>query len=114
MARATPLNPLTINAINKAGGVYVIGIKENQPHLYRYCICGPLGKSADYTRMDEPQRGHGRLESRHYTCFKIGPTALDARWQDAGLRTLLCVRRSRQNLDGSNPTTVVSYFLSNA
>ncbi len=39
---------------------------------------------------------------------------LDARWQDAGLNILICVRRSRQGLDGSSPTTVTSYFSSNA
>jgi predicted transposase YbfD/YdcC len=111
---ALHLNPLTVNAINQAGGVYVIGVKENQPHLYRYCICRQLGKAADYVRVDEPQRGHGRCEQRDYGCFKIGPTILDSRWQDSGLRTLLCVRRHRQALDGSSATTVVSYFVSNA
>jgi hypothetical protein len=111
---ALHLNPLTVNAINKAGGVYVIGVKDNQPHLYRYCICRLLGKPADFVRVDEPQRGHGRCEGRAYACFRIGPTVLDARWQDAGLRTLVCVRRSRRALDGTEPTTWVSYFLSNA
>lgn len=110
---ALHLNPLTVNAIHKAGGVYVIGVKQNQPHLYRYCICRALGKSADYVRIDKPQRGHGRCEERHYTCFNMGSVPLDARWQDAGLKTLLCVRRTRQALNGSGATTTVSYFLSN-
>lgn len=114
MARATPLNPLTVNAINQADGVYIIGVKANQAHLYRYCICRQLGKPADYWRVDEPQRGHGRCEERHYNCFRIAPSGLDWRWRNAGFSTLLCVRRSRQRLDGSKARSVVSYFLSNA
>lgn len=113
---ALHFNPLTVNAIHKAGGVYVIGVKENRPHphLHQYHICRALSQSADYVRLDEPQRGHGRCERRYYTCFNIGSALLDARWQDAGLRTLLCVRRHRQALNGSEAIMTVSYFLSNA
>ncbi|WP_041341303.1 ISAs1 family transposase [Runella slithyformis] len=113
MARATPLTPLTINAIHLAKGVYVVGLKSNQKHLYRYCLCKSLVKKPLYERTDAIQRGHGRLEERTYSCFSINPLALDLRWKDSGMATFICVKRIRQNLDGTQLTEEVSYFISN-
>jgi hypothetical protein len=111
---ALHLIPLTLNAIHGADGVYVVGVKSNQAHLYRYCICSSMMKKADYERSDTPQRGHGRIDQRHYRCLSVSPLALAARWKDAGISTLLRVKRIRQGLDGSGRTEEVSYFLSNA
>lgn len=110
---ALHLKPLTVKAIHGAGGVYVMGLKANQAHLYRACICRSLLQSATFSRTDAPQRGHGRLEQRYYTCFTI-PTAVAAvRWKDAGLATVVRVERSRQKLSGKQPSEEVSYFVSN-
>jgi|GEM_PF-3355318 len=65
-ARAAPFNPLTINAIHGAGGVYVIGLKSNQAHLYRHCLCRALINQVAYERTDVAQRGHGRIDQRSY------------------------------------------------
>jgi predicted transposase YbfD/YdcC len=112
-ARAAPLNPLTLNAIQGANGIYVVGLKSNQAHLYRYCLCNCLVKKADYDRRDAPKRGHGRLEQRSYQCFSVSPTALAPRWKEAGLSTLIRVKRIRQTLAGSQQSTEMAYFLSN-
>jgi predicted transposase YbfD/YdcC len=111
---ALHLIPLTLNAIHGAKGVYVIGLKANQAHLYRYCLCSSLVDKADYARTDVAQRGHGRIDQRHYDCFRVAPSALALRWKDAGLHTFVRVTRIRQGLDGSGRTEEVSYFLSNA
>ena len=92
---------LTIKAIHGANGVYVVGVKPNQAHLYRYCICNSLMNKADYQRSDAPQRGHGRIDQRHYSCLPVSPFALAPRWSDAGISTLLRVKRIRQGLDGN-------------
>ena len=55
---ALHFNPLTVNAIHGAGGIYVIGLKSNQPQLYRHCICTGLVSETAYERSDAPQRGH--------------------------------------------------------
>lgn len=110
---ALHLTPLTINAIHLAKGVYVVGLKSNQKHLYRYCLCKSLVKKSLYERTDAIQRGHGRLEERTYSCFSINPLALDLRWKDSGMATFICVKRIRQNLDGTQLTEEVSYFISN-
>ena len=39
---ALQLIRLTLKAIHGADGVYVVGLKSNQAHLYRYCICSGL------------------------------------------------------------------------
>ena len=110
---ALHFNPLTVNAINGAGGVYVIGLKSNQAHLYRHCFCQALIHQAVYERTDVAQRAHGRIDQRSYRCFTLVGSVLAPRWKNAGLKTLLIVKRSRQNLDGSLLSEDVSYFLSN-
>ena len=110
---ALHFNPLTVNAINGAGGVYVMGLKSNQAQLYRYCLCQALIHQAAYERTDVAQRAHGRIEQRSYRCFTLAGSVLAPRWKDAGLKTLIIVKRSRQNLDGSLLSEEVSYFLSN-
>lgn len=111
---ALHLIPLTLRAIHGADGVYVVGVKSNQAHLYRYCICSSLINKVAYERSDTAQRGHGRIDQRHYGCLSVSPLALAPRWKDAGISTLLRVKRIRQGLDGSGRTEEVSYFLSNA
>ena len=66
-----------------------------------------------FSRLDAPQRGHGRLEHRSYSCFSLPATATAVRWKDAGLATLIQVRRSRQELEGSLSREEISYFVSN-
>ena len=58
------LNPLTVKAIHGSGGRYLIGLKANQPLLYRYAICATLLETVCFERADEPERGHGRVEQR--------------------------------------------------
>lgn len=107
-------NPLTLNAVHGAKGVYAVGLKCNQLHLYRYCICTCLVHTAEYERSDTLQGGHGRIDQRQYECFRIYTLALAARWNNAGICTLIRVKRRRQGLDGSWKSEQVSYFLSNA
>lgn len=110
---ALHLIPRTVNAIHGASGVYVVGLKSNQTHLYRYCLCSSLVQQPTYERMDRLERGHGRLEQRTYGCFRINPRALALRWQDSGMATCIRVKRIRQPLNGSQPTEEISYFISN-
>jgi hypothetical protein len=107
------LKPLTINAINGAGGTYLIGVKANQAYLHRDCICRSLVQPALFSRIDVAQRGHGRQEQRSYSCFSIPRAALAIRWKDAGLATVIRVERNRHGLDGRLNPEEVSYFVSN-
>lgn len=55
---ALHLTPKATKAIDMAKGVYLIGLKSNQKHLYRYCLCNSLTNKASYERADELERGH--------------------------------------------------------
>lgn len=111
---ALHLSPLLVNAINAAGGTYLIGLKANQYHLYRHCICLEVCQPAEFSRDDAPKRGHGRLQQRSYQCFKINRSNLATRWQVGGPQSLIVVNRQRQSLDGEGTTNEKSYYASNA
>lgn len=111
---ALHFNPLTVKAIHGAGGVYVIGLKANQAHLYRHCLCTGLVGKTTYERSDVAQRGHGRIDQRSYRCFTLAGSVFAPRWKDGGLNTLIIVKRIRQSLDGTLLSEEESYFLSNS
>ncbi|QHW01061.1 ISAs1 family transposase [Spirosoma endbachense] len=111
---ALHLNPLTVNAIHKASGRYVIGLKANQAQLYRACICRCLVDTPIYEYTSSLERKHGRLEQRSYRCFALSKAVFAPRWRVAGFQTLIWVKRSRQALGGDKLTEDISYYLSNA
>ncbi|WP_461137414.1 ISAs1 family transposase, partial [Spirosoma terrae] len=110
---ALHLNPLTVNAIHKASGQYIVGLKANQRLLYRACICRCLLDPPTHYYCSEWERGHGRVEQRSYQCFSLARAVFDARWQAAGFQTLIWVKRNRQPLAGGVITEEISYYLSN-
>ncbi|GAB2803289.1 hypothetical protein GCM10027275_56470 [Rhabdobacter roseus] len=110
---ALHLTPQTLKAIHGAQGGYLVGLKPNQAHLYRFCVCTCLMNRATYEHLDAAQRGHGRIEQRSYCCFPLNTTSFAPRWKDAGISILIRVQRIRQKLDGSPLSEEVNYFLSN-
>ncbi len=111
---ALHLNPLTVNAIHKASGRYLIGLKANQALLYRACICRCLVDTPTFEYTSGLERGHGRLEQRNYRCFALNKAVFAPRWRTAGFQTLIRVKRTRQALSGDKLTEDISYYLSNA
>lgn len=110
---ALHLVPQTLDAIHEAEGVYLVGLKSNQAHLYRYCMCKALTEKAAYQRSDEPERAHGRLDQRSYAAYALQPEALAPRWRKAGVSTLLEVSRSRNKLGGDLTSQETCYYISN-
>ena len=111
---ALHLTPKATKVIHEAQGVYLIGLKSNQAHLYRHCICHSLISKAVYERIDEPERGHGRLDQRSYACYCLRPNALAVRWRKTGMDTCIEVNRKRKGLDGKQISQETSYYVSNA
>lgn len=111
---ALHLNPLTVNAINGASGLYVIGLKANQRLLYRSCICRCLLHTPHYEYRSAWESGHGRLEQRQYRCFSLANAEVAPRWAKAGFQTLIWVKRSRRPLAGGAISESISYYVSNA
>lgn len=111
---ALHLTPKATRAIHKAKGIYLIGLKSNQEHLYRYCICNSLTNKASYERADDPQRGHGRIDQRSYACYNLATGALAPRWRKVGMGVCIEVSRTRSNLDGSLISQETCRYVSNA
>ncbi len=111
---ALHLIPLTIKTIHQKGGLYVVGLKTNQQILYRSWVGGSSVKVADYERQDKPERSHGRIDHRSYSCFAMNRHPLAPRWQASGMQTLVRVLRIRQTLAGMELSREISYFVSNA
>ena len=108
---ALHLIPTTLTLIHAAKGQYVVGLKPNQPHLYRSCTLTDLFSIADYERVDAQTKQHGRVEQRRYRSFMLTASLVAARWRKAGLCTLVCVVRSRERL--GIVSEELSYYVSN-
>jgi len=91
-----------------AQGDYVLGLKENQPTLYRD-VEAYFEKIDQYCCWEELDKGHGRIEKR--TCYvtdKIDWLVEEHRWP--GLQTIAKVI-SKRILQGKE-TTEVRYYIS--
>ena len=53
------------------------------------------------------------MEHRIYSCFRIKLLGLVGRWHDSGMVTFIGVIRIGQNLDGSQLSEDISWFVSN-
>ena len=111
-ADALHLHPGMTELIQQAGGVFVIGLKDNQKEL--------LTDMIDHTEVFAPQlehrtvdKGHGRLEIRYYSCFDISEEYVDARWDQSKLSSLIRVRRIRTVLRTNESSEEVAYYISN-
>lgn len=110
---ALHLVPSLLEAIHQAGGTYLIGLKANQERLERFCLFQTLPHKPAFEWVDEPERGHGRIDQRTYRCYALAVGSLDKRWAKAGLTTLVVVTRVRKTLKGVETARAVSYFVTN-
>jgi hypothetical protein len=93
---ALHLKPNTLNLISKAGGKFLVGLKENQPILAQQMNDYSYYYSSLYHRLDQ-ERGHGREEERFYLSYDLKDEKFDKRWIEANFQTMIKVLR-KQNL----------------
>ena len=110
---ALHLVPSLLDAIHLAGGTYLIGLKANQGLLRRLCLIQTLLHKPAFERVDEPVRGHGRIDQRSYRCYSLADRTLARRWAESGLTSVVVVTRVRQTLAGVETAQTVSYFVTN-
>ena len=111
-ADALHLNPAMTSMIEQAKGIFVIGLKENQRELLadmKWHIKNhqPL---ASHTTLD---KGHGRLEQRHYYHFDVSKEYFDKRWKTTNFRSLFKVIRHRTILKTDEHSEETAYYISN-
>lgn len=109
---ALHLKPNTLNLISKAGGKFLVGLKENQPILTQQMNDYSYYHSSLYHRLDEEQ-GHGREEERFYLSYDLKDEKFDKRWMDANFQTMIKVLRKQKFVRKDKSMYKESYYLSN-
>lgn len=112
-ADALHLNPAMTSMIEQGNGIFLIGLKENQKEL--------LADMKWHIKNHEPlathstlDKGHGRLEQRHYYHFDVSKEYFDKRWKTTGFRSLFKVIRHRTILKTDDHSEETAYYISNA
>jgi predicted transposase YbfD/YdcC len=111
-ADALHLCPAMTEPIEKAGGIFLIGLKDNQKEL--------LAEMIQYAKCFKPinqhsttDKGHGRLEHRSYFHYNIEGEYFDHRWGHTNFRSLFKVERKRLNLKTNEQSVEITYYISN-
>jgi len=111
-ADALHLNPLMTTMVNQAGGVFIIGLKNNQKELYK-----DMKKCCEYlspVNQDVTHdKGHGRVEKRSYFQYDIQEEYFDKRWNKTNFQSLFRVERQRFETRTGKESQEVDYYISN-
>jgi predicted transposase YbfD/YdcC len=104
-------NPDTMIQIEKAGGCYLIQVKENQPKLLEYCR--QLGGQESVAYVSDYKASHGLVCAREAHLHAIRLPDIDTRWKNSGLKTLIVMNRETFNQSTEKVSNETAYYLSN-
>jgi len=111
-ADALHLNPTMTSMIEQAEGIFLIGLKENQKKLFADMLLHT--KNFDFLSTHSTfDKGHGRLDERHYFYYDVSKEDFDKRWKTTSFRSLFKVIRHRHSLKTGVQSTETAYYLSN-
>ena len=110
---ALHLIPETVKHIEKKGGCYLIGLKENQKELSAdmKMVSDKMKPTSEHS---EVEKSHGRIDTRTYMSFEINHTYFDPRWEGANFQTLVKVERCSYNCKNTIESKETAYYVSNA
>lgn len=110
---ALHLIPETVKKIAGEQGIYMAGVKDNQPELYESMtsLCPHL---CPLSKRQEVEKGHGRIDKRTYRSYDIAQEYFDDRWMGAHFQTLVEVERQSVQLNTGIESKAVCYYISNA
>jgi predicted transposase YbfD/YdcC len=106
-------NPDTTAQIAKAGGTYLVQVKENQPVLREACQF-QLDFILPRARMSTTEKGHGRITTWESKLLTMQPDVLDTRWCESAIQTLVMIRRETFHMVKHHTTVETSFYISNA
>jgi len=112
-ADALHLNPETTEPIEQGGGVFLIGLKENQKELLQD-MKDHIACFNSVVQKQTVEKGHGRIDIRQYTAYDVEGEYFEERWNKSGFTTLIVVERSRNSLKTNTLTDETSFYISNA
>ena len=104
-------NPETMMQIEQAGGQYLIQVKENQPKLLEYCR--ELGTEPSLAETVDYDSSRGLVCTREAHLHQLDLSAIDSRWSQSGLQTLIIMKRETFNKATQEMSNDTSYYLSN-
>lgn len=105
-------NAPTLSLIVRAKGKYLVGLKNNQKHLFKQ-VARQSEQTAFLYQSREVEKGHGRMEVRHYEVYDILELEKAAGWQNCQIRTAIKVSRERIRLKDEKKSVETSYYVSN-
>jgi predicted transposase YbfD/YdcC len=105
-------NEPTLCLIAGAGGKYLVGLKNNQKHLFNR-VGKQMGETAVLYQSREVEKGHGRMEARRYEVYDILEMKRAVRWKNCQIRTAIKVTRERERLKDGKKSVETSYYVSN-
>jgi predicted transposase YbfD/YdcC len=104
-------NPETMTQVEQADGVFLIQVKENQPKLLEHCRV--LAEQTPLAETIDHDCGHGLITTRQAQLHNVQLSAIDNRWQQSGLRTLVVMNRETFNQSSQKTSHETAYYLSN-
>jgi predicted transposase YbfD/YdcC len=104
-------NPETLGQINRAEGLYLVQVKENQPKLFERCRL--LSEQSARAETLEHDLSHGRINTRHACLYDVTPSDIDSRWKNSGLQTVIVMNRETIEKSSQKTTCETAYYVSN-
>jgi predicted transposase YbfD/YdcC len=104
--------PATTAQIHQAQGGYLVQLKANQPTLLS-AVRALEATAAPLGTLQRIDKAHGRLEVRHATFFSLASLPLAPRWQHSGLRHVVRVERTTEQLKTAQRSQEISYYVTN-
>ncbi len=112
--------PHTLEPINKSGGIYLVGLKDNQRELLSECLDVIRFSKPTFnfiqadSRLDESIKAqHGRIEKREYNVYDISREQKHERWKNCKISTLIAVKRDITEVKTQTKHIQTSYYISN-
>jgi len=109
---ALHLSPSTTEPINQAGGVFIIGLKNNQEILCT-AMKNYATKATVIDQIVTVEKGHGRVERRSYFHYDISGQTFAKRWEKTEFKSLFKVQRERFICNAEKESNEVDYYISN-
>lgn len=110
---ALHLNPATTESIEQAGGIFLIGLKENQKELLQD-MKDHISCFKPVAQKQRVEKGHGRIDIRKYAAYNVEEEYFEKRWNKSGFATLIMVERNRNILKNNSLSSEMSFYISNA
>ena len=111
-ADALHLNPEMTELIAENGGVFIIGLKENQKELF-----ADMRKNASFlipvNQAVTIEKGHGRIDKRSYFHYDVSWEYFDKRWSKSNFQSLFKVIRERYDLKTEKTSIETAFYISN-